>query len=518
MKKIQPAFFVVLFLNIVVNANAQSVLEKDNSFVMEIPSIITMGSSPAHMYVLSDKEGMAVFRTYPDSLQWLYTSPNMERRGDIITADIRFAYLFGDSRRLTVLEPTSVMGVYSATRLPAQPLDAERIEQKLFVALGNEGVGQISLQTPAAVDSTLKIVGQSVLSGKNIVDLESASNQLFVLSKGGKFFTFSYGNDDLSLVNEVDLPEGITGIYLIENTLYGSGDNGSIYEIDESGSLSQLGNIGEPVTKIEKWKDWLIIRGSSNRLWTSYRNRSPELWKENRDAGNYFTVSGNDFWLSEYNHISRIIASDQQLSAAELNESQQYLTESFSLKEIPDQTIPHSKPLLFPIKLNSNTAADEVQFSYRSTDIENAEIRGQSFYWHPAYDDIGIHHIDIIGTTSSGETDNTSFRVEVRSFNAPPRFAPVRPISIPIGEEFSLPIKAVDPDGMNSNLIRFLGVNLPYGASIDETTGTLRWTPTMRQMGENSFRVIATDQYGAATSTDITINVIENMRRDNSGE
>lgn len=508
MKKIQTAFFIALLFGIITNSRAQT-LEKDYSFVMEIPSVITMSSSPAHLYVLSDEEGMAVFRTYEDSLQWLYTSPNMEHRGHTITADIRFAYLFGDSKRLTVLEPTSVMGVYSATYLPARPLDAERIEQELFVALGNEGLGRLSLSTPAAVDSTFKLI-----SDKNIIDLESSKNQLFALSDDGKLFKFNYSGGDLSIVNEMDFREAITGIHLIENALYGSDKNGNIYEITGSGNLSNLGSISEPVVKVEKWKDWLIIKGKSARLWTSYQNREPELWKENGDAGNYFTVSGNDLWLSEYNHVSRIVTFEPQISTTDIIKSQALITDSFSLVEIPNQTLPHTKPLLFPIKIKGHVAAENIQFSYQSPDIKNAEVRGQSFYWRPGYDDVGIHRVKIIGTTSSGKTDSTSFTVNVRSFNAPPRIAPVRPISIPVGEEFSLPIKAVDPDGMNPNLIRFLGVNLPYGSSIDEQTGTFTWTPELRQMGENHFRVIATDQYGAATSVDVTINVIQNPRKD----
>ncbi len=121
MKNTWTVLLITLLLGISMNATAQPTLQKDYSFVMEIPSVITMDSSPAHLYVLSDTEGMAVFRTQPDTLQWLYSSTGMEQRGNTVTADIRFAYLFGNSRRLTVLEPTSVLGVYSSTILPSNP-------------------------------------------------------------------------------------------------------------------------------------------------------------------------------------------------------------------------------------------------------------------------------------------------------------------------------------------------------------------------------------------------------------
>ncbi|HLR26754.1 MAG TPA: Ig domain-containing protein, partial [Fodinibius sp.] len=76
-----------------------------------------------------------------------------------------------------------------------------------------------------------------------------------------------------------------------------------------------------------------------------------------------------------------------------------------------------------------------------------------------------------------------------------------------------LPINAVDPDGIDKNLIRFIGVNLPKGAAIDESTGTITWTPSVRQTGENTFRVIATDQYGTAASIKVTINVSDSVKR-----
>lgn len=509
--------FTALFVSLSVNTTAQPTLEKDYSYVMEIPSLIAIDSSPAHLYALSESEGMIVFRTHSDTLQWLYSSTGMEQRGNTMTSDIRFSYLYGNGRRLTVLEPTSVLGVYSSTLLPSNPRDAKRIDQNLYVALGDKGLGKISLRTPASVDSTMDFVGRSRLSQEHIIDLEASRDQLFALTREQKLYQFSYENDNLSLSREFDLSEEITGIHLIDRTLFGSDKNGNIYEIDSSGDLSSLGSIGEPVTKIEAWNDWMIIKGNSNRLWTSYQNRSPDLWKENKNAGNYFTVTKGNLWLSEYDKVSKVVTSNKQIASRSTETNQQQKsTANLSLREIPNQTIPHSQPLLLPIETNDNVPANVIQFTYQS-DIDNAEIRGQSFYWQPSSNDIGTHRVKIIASTTSGQIDSTSFNIQVKSFNAPPRFVPIRPISIPVGERFTLPFKATDPDATDSNMVRIMGVNLPDGASIDEATGTFIWTPSARQVGENKFRVIATDQYGAANSVDVTINVVENVRVEDSG-
>lgn len=516
MKNILSSFFTILLLTVSLNTAAQPSLEKDYSYVMEIPSLITMGSSPAHLYALSDTEGMAVFRTHQDSLQWLYSSTGMEKRGHTITADIRFAYLFGGSRRLTVLEPTSVLGVYSSTMLPSNPQDAKRIGQNLFVALGDEGLGRLSLRTPASLDSAVTFVEPSTLGDAFISDLEVADKQLFALSRGEILYRFKVEGEDknIAIEEEFNLSEQLNRIFLVRNTLYGSDADGNIYEIDGSGDLTELGTIGENVQKIEAWKDWLIIRGTSNRLWTSYQNQNPTLWQKDKKAGNFFTVTKESLWLSNYDQISKIITSEEEISTAKTASSQNNFDGSLSLQAISDQNIPHSKPLLLPIKFKNVIPSGSLTLTYKSSDINNATIRGRSFYWEPGSDDVGTHRVKVIASTSGGQTDSTFFNIEVKSFNAPPRFAPIRPISIPVGEEFTLPIRATDPDGSDKDLIRFLGVDLPAGASVNESTGEFTWTPTARQIGENKFRVIATDQYGAAKSTDITINVVENTRGD----
>ncbi|WP_372635291.1 putative Ig domain-containing protein [Fodinibius sp.] len=511
-------FFALAFLLLSTThtLHAQHNLEKDYSFVMNVPSVVAMASSPAHFYVLSETEGMAVFRSRADSLQWLYSSTGMQRRGNKVIADIRFAYLFGEGPRLTVLEPTSVLGVYSSTDLPARPLDVKRMGQQLYVALGSRGIGILSLETSSAVDSGINFIDSTELKGRDIISLAGTANRLFALSDNQQLFLFDRNDDTISLTRSLDLSETLTDLFLTGGTLYGSDSNGNIFEIGNNSDLSKLGNIGERIRDIVAWDDWLIIKGTSDRLWTSYKSRSPELWKEDEQAGNHMALTKGHLWISEYGQITKINA--PELSNADDNAVgiSKKTGGDFALREIPNYTIPHSKPLIFPIRIEGDISAGDVRFTYQSPDIPDAEVRGQSFYWVPSSDDVGSHRVEIIASTSDGRSSSARFNINVRSFNAPPRFTPVRPVSIPVGEPFSLPFNAVDSDGINKDLIRYLGVNLPKGATIDEASGTIQWTPTPRQVGENSFRVIATDQYGAASSVDVTINVVDNIKQDES--
>lgn len=489
-------------------AYGQPRLQKNLSSVMEIPSVMAMESSPAHMYILSDSEGMVVFRTYADSLQWLYSSSGMEQRGNTLTTDIRFAYLFGHNRRITVLEPTSVLGVYSSALLPEKPRDAKRMGPYLYVALGSEGLGRLSLESPASVDSAVAYILPEKLNDEPVVDLETAGDQLFVLSDENKLYIFERADEGIALSREFSSLQNINRIFLVKQTVMGSDEEGNIYEIDNSGSLSRLGSIGERVNKIMQWNDWILIRGSSNRVWTSYRNRAPVLWKEDPDAGNYFTISKNKLWMSEYNKITEIIEQSDSRQQVEAS------AEDSLLKVLPvdDQIIPFPNPLLLSLETAGNFPSDKVQYSYES-DVNNAQIRGHGFYWQPQPEQTGMHRFKIIASSADGQTDSTSFSVEVRSFNAPPKFTPIRPISIPTGEKFTLRFKALDPDGMNQDLVRYLGVDLPEGATVDEKTGEFAWTPMERHTGENKFRIIATDQFGAATSTEVTLTVVNTSRQ-----
>ena len=502
-------YFTLLFLLAPIT-QAQPTLESDYSFVMDVPRVVTMTSSPAHFYVLSESEGMAVFRARPDSLQWLYSSTGMQRRGHNIVADIRFAYLFGNSNRLSILEPTSVLGVYSSTQLPGQPLDVKRMGQNLYVAIQNQGLGKISLASSSAVDAGVNFVESPELKNSTIIDLAGTEQRLFVLSDQ-QLLRFDYDGQNLSLSQSNELSQKLSNILWVDNTLFGTDSNGNIFKVEGSNTLSKVGNIGEEISTIVSWKDWTIVRGASGRLWKAHQDTEFELWKEDRKAGNHITVSKNNLWLTEYNQITKVKAKQQETNQAASSPSDAIL----SLAEIQDYTIPHSESLVFPIKLNSGTPANNVQFTYQSADIQDAVIRGQSFYWEPTSSDIGSHEVKIIAS-ANGETVSTSFNIHVRSFNAPPRFTPIRSVTIPVGEEFTLPFNAVDPDGIDKNLIRFIGVNLPKGASINESSGTVRWTPTARQTGKNTFRVIATDQYGTAASVDVTINVSDSVQRENT--
>ncbi len=498
--------------------------------LMEIGGIKALTASETHFYILSEREGLIVFRAHSDSLQWLYSSSGLANRGDNLVTDIRFSYLFGKDRRLTVIEPTSVLGVYSSTRLDTDPSDVVRIENDLFLAgLGN-GVKRLSVETPESLDRKPDLVFPHQ---ETIVALARIGRQLFALDASNRLFHFEYEDGDITLMAEHRMPRGTRHLYVDGTRLYAASTLGDIYRIRPDGRADGLFSIDEPVTHFLRWKNNYFIRGGSNRIWVTRQGVRPTLFRDDADAGNYMVVVKDQLWISEYQQLgqwqqtddytSRVLRSPDATDRPAPHDTRHDdhpddrkpgSGDTLRLAPIDDQIIPFPRPLIIAFRLESGHHLQDIRFQQRSR-IDGIQIRGNSMYWRPSTSDVGNHIISIIASSRDGQTDSTSFQVTVRQFNSPPRFTPVRTLSIALDEEFSIPIRAHDPDGSGNGLIRYIGVDLPDGSSLNERTGLFRWTPARRQAGTHEFQVIATDQYGAAASLDVRINVLD-LRRDGS--
>ena len=100
----------------------------------------------------------------------------------------------------------------------------------------------------------------------------------------------------------------------------------------------------------------------------------------------------------------------------------------------------------------------------------------------------------------------------MRTFNAPPRFSPIRGSTVAINDPYEISFNAIDPENPSNGLIRYLGVDLPEGSTLNEQTGEFNWTPNERQIGDQTFRIVATDEQGTASSIEVTYNVVNISR------
>lgn len=503
---LSPALLFWLLISLAAGQlEARQTWERDLAFAMEIPMIMAMESSPTHLYVLSAQEGLVVFRAYPDSLQWLYSSEGMERRGDRLRADIRFAYLYGDSERLTVVEPTSVLGVYSSTTLPARPLAVQRLDNHLYIAMGDYGFGRLSLETPEQLDSTPEPVLEEQLDGRMVRDVVSDQiARLYLLAGERDLFILDQQEADSrpELNRRVELDRPATALFLTDDELIGADEQGALFLIDADGSTRTIAEAGEAVKNVRALDNLIALRTETGVFRIGEPGgRLHQLGEA--EGGNHFTLLDGRFWIAEYDRIAPLFHTQSDGTAQRAGTDEQP-----RLAPIRDRIIPYPRPLILPIELASGHDPADIELSYRS-EVRNARIRGQSFNWQPASNQTGRHRFTIVASTTTGLSDEVEFTVDVRPFNSPPRFTSIPPQTISAEETFSLEIHAFDPDGSDPDLIRYLGVDLPTGVSLDERTGEIRWTLTLRQVGNHEFQVIATDQFGAAASTDVRIRVIE---------
>ncbi|MFU8811983.1 MAG: Ig domain-containing protein [Balneolaceae bacterium] len=509
-KRLLSASLLTVFLVLGAAGVATAQWTQDVRERLDIPDIINIESSATHLYVLSQEEGLVVFRAHSDSLQWLYSSTGMQRRGNKLNADVRFAYLYGQGRRLTVVEPTSILGVYSSTVLPAPPVDVQRLGNELFIAMGNGELGTLSLESPESVDSPPEPFDPGRFQNNRVQSLAGNNHRdLYVLS--GDTHLDLYVRDasagSVSHQQRIQLNRPLARIFLTEGELIGSDSRGRIYLINADGSLREIADVRHSVVNLHyRDRDQTLIVSTSERdLWIGAPGESFTRWKDDPEAGNLFTVTGDKLWITEFNSLFPVIESSGQTATSSASPANGRLT----LKEIPNRTLPFPRALLVPIEFESLPGdRTSINLSYTGS-VDNARIRGNSLHWQPRANQTGQQTFRVTATTADGQSHSVEFTVDLRPFNAPPRFSPAREVSIPVGDVFDFEIRAVDPDGPNRNLIRYLGVDLPSGATLNERTGQFRWTPNIRQVGQHRFQVIATDQFGAAASQEYSLRVVE---------
>ncbi len=493
--------FVLALVMVTINtASAQSVLR--------VPGVQAVTGSNTHVYVLSSSEGLAVFRASADSLIWLYNSDALLRKGTELRSDARFAYLFGSDRRLTVIDPTVSQALYSAAVLQSEPMGLARVGSRLFLAMGNLGVGSMSLADPANMESSYETVPTKFGPGETAIDIASYSNRIFVLGSTGTIYPFTITGG--TVTQEAPVATGFNARRIFESNgkLLLTTDIGVAIEWDRTMFPTEVATIGSAVTHAYHTGSGWVVRTGDARLWKldPSSENAVSILRDNPSAGNFVTINKGNVWISEFGRISTI--SDVSIPASV--EGEESPSRQIRIAPISDRNIPFPQPLLVSFTLSEGSEQGLSWYARHSSG--SVPVRGNALMWQPTNSDVGTNTFTVIATNRLGASDSITFRVEVRQFNSPPRLTPTRPVSIPTDEEFSLQLVGVDPDGSDTDLVRYTGVNLPEGVRLDAQTGLLKWIPTERQLGRHVLQIVTSDQFGASMSNEVILNVIR-MRR-----
>ncbi len=467
----------------------------DEPTLQRIPGIVAAAASPTHLYVLSEDVGMVVYRTRPDTLQWLFTSDGMTNRGTSLSADARFAYLFGLDNRISILEPTSLQGVYTSVYLPSKPKFAVRFGTTLFVNATNGGMYGIPLSRPADAErfDTLSIEG---FQADGLAHMIGFSRQILAVAGRQLHFLDVIGNQ-LRLADSQRLQQEVTRLHDLNGILFASNSKGELFEVRSGGSMRQVLDAREPIESVHQQGNHYYIRAMSGKAWVIHTDGRTIAHRPNPESGNHIALVNDRIWMSNYEQFGRVAVTE---TGAERPAST-----TLKIKPIANQILMQTRPLLVALELDGAYSAS-VRFDAIS-ETASPIVRGNGLFWQPAQGQSGPHRITVTAISANGQRDSTSFMVDVRTFNQPPRFNPLRPITIPVGEAYQLPIRAIDPDGLSQDHVRYVAHDLPSGSTLSERNGLFNWTPDMRQIGVHRFRVVASDASGASAEIQVQITV-----------
>lgn len=122
--------------------------------------------------------------------------------------------------------------------------------------------------------------------------------------------------------------------------------------------------------------------------------------------------------------------------------------------------------------------------------------------WQPTFDQMGTHNVLVRFRSSSGDTEDHSFSLDVQQAvtNSRPRIVST-PSSLAaiVDQLYTYDIIVSDTD---NDAISFELLAAPDGMSIHPQLGTIRWIPSLDQLGQSTVTVQAVDpQGGLATQT-----------------
>ena len=179
------------------------------------------------------------------------------------------------------------------------------------------------------------------------------------------------------------------------------------------------------------------------------------------------------------------------------------------IQPIPDQVIVVNETYLFDVQATDPDPAEVLL--YELIDPPGGLVMNSAsgeLSWTPEASDIGAYTIRVRVSDPGGAANETLFSLQVVASNLPPVItalpdrgaAPTVPVEIQVD--------AADPD--NNDVSYSLSIR-PTGMVIDPTSGLIRWTPTLQQLGPHVVTVVASDPLGANDSA--TFEIVVDLNR-----
>ena len=177
-----------------------------------------------------------------------------------------------------------------------------------------------------------------------------------------------------------------------------------------------------------------------------------------------------------------------------------------------DSGLNDAPPTLQPVNNQVVVAGETLNIQVSATDPEGEAVRyglgaapsgmiidpatGQ-ISWTPDTGPFGAFSATVTASDPGGQSDQTSFAVDVLSLaatNQPPQLAPLSDVTAVVG--MSVTVKLQASDGDPNDILSFSLSGLPSGASFDANRAVLNWLPDDRDIGGTRLTATVTDSAG----------------------
>jgi hypothetical protein len=182
------------------------------------------------------------------------------------------------------------------------------------------------------------------------------------------------------------------------------------------------------------------------------------------------------------------------------------------LDAVAAKSVDETKALTFTIAGSDPDKEDAGKLTFSATGLPegaNFDAGTRTFSWTPTFEQAGLYTVTFQIEDPAKATDQKSAAVTVNNVNRLPKLAAVAAVTGDENKALSIQIPAAeDPDKEDAGKISYKVDGLPQGASFDEASRTVVWTPTFEQSGAYSLKVTVTDVAGGsdAKTVDIRIN------------
>ncbi len=181
------------------------------------------------------------------------------------------------------------------------------------------------------------------------------------------------------------------------------------------------------------------------------------------------------------------------------------------MAQTPAQTIDENQSLVFAVSGSDPDKEDTGKLTLNAVNLPQGAVfdatSGQ-FSWTPTFEQSGQYQVSFTIQDPAGLTDTLVVPITVNHVNRTPVFAE-QPAQV-VDENQPLSYKLIpasDPDREDEGKLKYKALNLPQGATFDENTLTLNWTPTYDQSGEYTVTFQVTDgQFTVEQPLKITVN------------